>query len=306
MTNETDSEASDWDTKVASVLMNALTFVANEPVMLAQLASITDSSDFPDLVPDGSSDAFDRRMDKLLEHLGGPPRFRLIRDDQQPPPADNYPEAAMREAFAVFDRARKSVMRAKLFQTGASLLENQPDLITLPEDVNVQQMFFEQTWSVFWEHAEAAYIRLYAFWDRVGQILDFAFFNIRKFDQNGFTAVVDRIHANAVPMEPRLKESAEWQRLRAFQTSEREDGLKWLLQRRNLMVHSLHLHPIKPSDEGMFTSQFNHLEVAHREKLRPRSPSEECAGLIEQLKRASALFPEVLGVLERAPRRNRS
>ncbi len=136
-------------------------------------------------------------------------------------------------------------------------------------------------------------------------MLDFAFFNIRKFDQNGFTAVMDRIHSNAVPMDNRLKNSGSWKRLRSFQSSEKEDGLKWLLQRRNLVVHSLHLHPVQTDEEGVFKSQFNHLDAAHREKLRPRDPAEEVALLMGQLDRAVALFSAFLTVVEFAPSRKR-
>ncbi|MGY4600379.1 hypothetical protein ACVWXL_008125 [Bradyrhizobium sp. GM22.5] len=152
---------------------------------------------------------------------------------------------------------------------------------------------------------KAAYIRLYSFWDRVGQVLDFSFFNIRKFDQNGFTAVMDHIHSNAVPMDMRLKSSPSWKRLRTFQTSEKEDGLKWLLQRRNLVVHSLHLHPVGTEDDGVFKSQFNHLDAAHREKLRPREPSEEVALLMGQLEKASTHFRDFLDIVELTPSRKR-
>jgi hypothetical protein len=209
----------------------------------------------------------------------------------------------MREVFAVFSRARNSVVRAHLFMVGSSLLADEPSLMGLPENSKATAQLIKLAQDAFWEHAEAAYIRLSSFWDRVGQVLDFAFFNIRKFDQNGFTAVVDRIHSNAVPMDNRLKYSGSWKRLRSFQASEQEDGLKWLLQRRNLLVHSLHLHPVEANDEGVFKSQFNHLDTAHREKLRPREPAEEVALLMGQLDTAGALFSDFLTVVELAPSR---
>ena len=211
----------------------------------------------------------------------------------------------MREVFAVFLRARKSVLRAHLFMAGSSLLAEQPNTLQLPKNPDAAAQLVKQAQGAFWEHAEAAYIRLYSFWDRVGQVLDFAFFNIRKFDQNGFNAVMDRIHSNAVPMDNRLKNSGSWKQLRSFQISEKEDGLKWLLQRRNLVVHSLHLHPVETDEEGVFKSQFNHLDAAHREKLRPRAPAEEVALLIGQLDRAAALFNAFLAVVELTPSRKR-
>jgi hypothetical protein len=79
--------------------------------------------------------------------------------------------------------------------------------------------------------------------------------------------------------------------------------LQWLLQRRNLVVHSLHLHPVQADDEGMFKSQFNHLDAAHRDKLRPKKPAEEVALLMGQLDMAGALFGDFLTVAELAPQR---
>jgi hypothetical protein len=286
------------------MLGNAVSFVRNEALVLAQYEAIQNCK-FAKLWPEGDNGKFDKRINRVVEHLGGPPDFYLLRNNQEPPPADNYPEAAMREAFAVFSRARKSVLRAHLFKAGSSLLAEQPDLMDLSDNPDAATLFIQQAQATFWEHAEAAYIRLYSFWDRVGQVLDFAFFNIRKFDQNGFTAVMDRIHANAVPMDDQLKNSGSWKRLRSFQTSEKEDVLKWLLQRRNLVVHSLHLHPVQTDEEGVFKSQFNHLDAAHREKLRPREPAEEVALLMGQLDRAGALFSDFLAVVEFAPSRKR-
>lgn len=300
-----NNEQPEPDDREFRVLVNTVSFVANEPLLLAQYEAAAKQGEFAQPGLDGDKGEFDKRVNRVVEHLGGPPEFYLLRNDQEPPAADNYPLAAMQEAFAVFSRARKSVMRAHLFRAGSSLLAAHPDLLDLPDDPETQALFVRQAQAAFWEHSEAAYIRLYSFWDRVGQVLDFAFFNIRKFDQNGFTSVMDRIHANAVPMDDRLKNSGSWKRLRAFQTSEKDDGLKWLLQRRNLVVHSLHLHPIPVDEDSVFKSQFNHLEAAHREKLRPRDPVDEVGLLIGQLKKAGELFSDFLVVVEFSPSRKR-
>jgi hypothetical protein len=94
---------------------------------------------------------------------------------------------------------------------------------------------------------------------------------------------------------------------RAFQTSEKEDGLKWLSRRRNLLVHSLYLRPIQenegatdPSGVALFTSEFNHLEASLRKKLAPGTPSEEIDRLNVQLQKAAELYPAVLGLCEYA------
>ena len=106
-------------------------------------------------------------------------------------------------------------------------------------------------------------------------------------------------------MDNRLKNSGSWKLLRSFRISEKEDGLKWLLQRRNLVVHSLHLHPVHTDEEGVFKSQFNHLDAAHREKLRPRDPADEVALLMGELDRAATLFNAFLTVVELTPSQRR-
>lgn len=299
---ELSNEDGSQQERLATVLGNAVSYVTNEALVLAQY-ELFQKDKFAKLWPENDNGSFDKRMQKVAEHLGGPPDFYLLREDEEPPAADRYPDAALHEALDVFHRARKSVLRAHMFMTGSSLLAQQPDIMSLPDDPDAAAMFIKQARAAFWEHAEAAYIRLYSFWDRLGQVLDFAFFNIRKFDQNGFYAVMERVAANVVPMNERLKAGDSWMRLRAFQSSEREDGLKWLLLRRNLVVHSLHLHPVQDNEEGMFKSQFNHLDAAHREKLRPRDPAGEVALLVCQLNRAGTLFADFLTLLELSPSR---
>lgn len=299
---ETDSENESQKEGLATVLGNAVLYVTNEALVLAQYELFHEDK-FAKLWPESDNDSFDKRMNTVAEHLGGPPKIYVLVEGEKPPAADRYPDAALHEALDVFHRARKSVLRSHMFMTGSSLLANQPDIMNLPDDPDAAAMFVKQAQAAFWEHAEAAYIRLFSFWDRLGQVLDFAFFNIRKFDQHGFYGVMERVAANVVPMNERLKASGSWERLRAFQSSEREDGLKWLLLRRNLVVHSIHLHPVQGNEEGMFKSQFNHLDAAHREKLRPRDPAGEVALLLGQLDRAGALFVDFLTLLESSPSR---
>ncbi|HFF3781729.1 TPA: hypothetical protein ACGCF2_000195 [Stenotrophomonas maltophilia] len=283
-------------------LSNAVAYVSNEALVLTQY-EVARPGLFPKLW-DGIGD-FDKRMNDIAEHLGGPPDFYIMSKTREvePPPADSYPDATLREALEMFLRARKSVVRAHMFMTGSTVLAHAPEMMDLSTETDEAELFVSSAQSAFWEHAETAYIRLYSFWDRIGQILEFAFFNIRKFDHNTFSAVIDRINANIVPMSKRLESSASWKRVRTFQKSEKEDGLKWLLARRNLIVHSLHLHPIKTKDESVFKSQFNHLENSHREKLRPRDAGGEVDLLLGQLNQAASLFGSVLSIIQTTPSR---
>jgi len=274
-------------------------------VYLAEDALLLDKYDalyadmFGKLPPEHDDGTFSARVDTAVERLGG-----RARSDPNGPPSssagtDGYANAAMNEALKVFDRARKSVVRSHLCLTAHALLAQAgTGKLSLPELAKFsKEELGSKTDAAFWEHAETAYIRLSSFWDRVGQLLDFAFFNIRKFDHNGFNGVMDRMHSNVIPMVPQLRGDASWVRLRKFQTSAKDDGLKWLIERRNLIIHSLHLHPLPVSDEIVFQSQFNHLEAAHTEKLKPRSFLEEVQLLQGQLAQASALFNDVLSLV---------
>lgn len=292
----TDKPDEDND-RLYRVINNAVSYVSHEAFVLAQFESVQNEP-FPRLWTTDDGSDFSSRMDRVAEHLGGPPQAYLVREGAEVPLADSYPAASLHEAIDVFERSRKSVLRALLFGDGSHLLKTKPDLFDLPEEPEVAEAVVAQADAAFWEHAEAAYIRLSSFWDRLGQVMDFAFFNIRKFDQGGFNSVMDRIHVNAVPMDTALKASVHWKRLRDFQTSEKEDGLKWLLRRRNLIVHSLHLRPVQAIQDEVFKSQFNHLDAAHREKLRPRDAMGEGDLLSGQLKRAANLFEDALAVIE--------
>ena len=117
--------------RLATVLGNAVSFVTNEALVLAQYEVVQEGK-FVTLVPDGDNVDFDKRVNRVVEHLGGPPEAYLLLTDEEPPPADNYPEAVLREVFAVFSRARKSVLRAHLFMSGSSLLAEQPNCWTYP------------------------------------------------------------------------------------------------------------------------------------------------------------------------------
>ncbi len=111
---------------------------------------------------------------------------------------------------------------------------------------------------------------------------------------------MDRIHNNIAPIHSEIKISPVWKALRKFQISEQEDGLKWLLRRRNLIIHSLHLQPILDSSENneLFESAYNHLEIKLRDKLKPGLPKIEIEKIHLQLSAAADLFKHVMTLCE--------
>ena len=187
-----------------------------------------------------------------------------------------------------------------MLEIGIAALHRFPEMVNTTDE-QIRSWFLSNAEHAFWEHAENAFIKLCSYWDRVGQILDFTFFRIRQFDRDGFTAVMDRIHANFFPVYEDIRNSLAWKSLRKYQNSEQEDGLKWLLRRRNLVIHSLHLQPIQTeAGRENIESAYNHLEESLRKKLRPGTPKQEVERLHAHLRAAAELFPHVLTLCEQA------
>ena len=91
-------------------------------------------------------------------------------------------------------------------------LKNHPDVI-LPKNEG-SEVLKKIVSDRYWEEAEIAYIRLASYWDRVGQLLDFMYFNIRQYDREGFAAVIDKIQANYCPIYPEIRINYNYIRLR--------------------------------------------------------------------------------------------
>jgi hypothetical protein len=277
------------------IIVDTVEHFVKEQVILARLERHFSPKPATLAPSDSDGKELERHIDRLVEQLGGPPIVIIRRDDDPKRRYDLFPGAAMSEVIAMFHRTRHSITRAHRSWIGSYFLHEKPEIFSLPTDGNVKAEFLEAVESEFWELAETAYIRLASYWDRVGQLLDFAFFGIRQFERDGFTAVVDRIQNNWVRVDTVLSSLPAWNGLRKFQKSEKEDGLKWLLRRRNLLIHSLYLRPIQePEYREMFESEFNHIEDKLREKLKPGTPRQELDRMHGQLKMAAELFPSVL------------
>jgi len=284
-------ETDDRTEKLVSVLGNVLMQSVNEALVLAQLEAFEFFEPMPAPIPLGDGTPLETKLDELSVALGGPPRILVMKEGNNPARYDTYVNAAIREIVSAFLRARTSVCRTHLYFIGSSLIKLHPEWMHLPEDSNVRRILIERVEECFWEHAETSCIRLASFWDRMGQLLDFIFFNIRQYERDGFPSVLDRIRTNILPMSPTLQNSQSWSRIRKYQTSEEAVGLKWLLRRRNFLVHSFHLSPMRENQEDqIFTSAYNHLEENVKEKLRPGDKEWELNQMHEHLNAAASLF----------------
>ncbi len=295
----TDDHAPELDSDLIQKLLgNVLMLSVNEGLVAAQLEAFSFFEPMPAKLDLTAGSDLDRNLLNLSVAMGGPPKLILAKDGENRPQFDTYAEAAISEVVKAFMLARSSVCRSHIYCIGSELIKRHPELMHLPEDPKVAQILIAQVGKYYWEHVETSYVRLASFWDRVGQLLDFVFFNIRQYERDGFAAVMDRIQANFLPLVESKVTSVSWSRLRKFQTSEQPDGLKWLVRRRNLLIHSLHLRPSAESaaENPIFTSAYNHLEATVRGKLAQGTAESELNILHGQLSKAVVLFPDAVEV----------
>jgi hypothetical protein len=289
------SDAENHKDRLAKALGSALQHAASEAVMLARLEEFFSPQPAKLASTPPEIKVLDELADDAIRLYGGAPRLIIQRINDPKPTYDTYMSAAIDEAIEVFHRSRRSLCRAQAFLVGVNILREAPELMNLSDDAKVRELFQSSAEQVFWENAETTFIRLAGFWDRLGQVLDFAFFSIRQYERDGFSAVVDRIRSNALRMRPGLAKQQAWLSIWAFKKSEKEDGLQWLLSRRNMLVHSLHLRPVGTDlNDELFASAFNHLDERLKNDLKPGTPEEEIRRLNGQLNKAAALLPQVL------------
>jgi len=282
--------------RLVSLIGEALLYTANEPVLLVR------SEEF--FSPKPANLRLDRplrqRLSQLIERIGGVPRLVFYEPGGDLPQFDTYGNAAVQEILSCFERCRRSVCRTHVCFIAEEFYKRNPDVFNNLKKGERRGLAGHMT-DVFWEHAETSYIRLASYWDRVGQFLDFVFFNIRQYERDGFPSVMDRIASNYVRLFPKLQSSRFWTELRNYQNSEKPTGFQWLARRRNLLIHSLHLEGIQ-SAEGtenpIFTSAYNHLEESVHRKLKPDTSEAELGFLHAHLYSAALLFPYVIELCE--------
>lgn len=285
----------------ADALCDLLKHAINTPIVMARIADFLDPQPIKLANSKEEADTLNRKISRLIRECGGPPELIIIRnDDLKKPVYDTYVKACIEEALAVFRRSRSTIIRAHSLYVGSETIRQHPEWFIQPLTDKETEFFVKYSTDEFWESCETAYIRLASLWDRLGQLLDFVFFNIRQYERDGFPAVMDRIRVNFVPISSAIAENKAWKLLRQYQSSEAETGQKWLLRRRNLLIHSLHLRPV-PQNSGedeIFLSAYNHLDESVREKLRPRTMQAEIEHLHSHLCAAAEGITDTLDLCE--------
>jgi hypothetical protein len=255
------------------------------------------------LAPDDeTAKNLDAILSRLAKLLGAPPNVFIFENENEERKAyDTYPKSVLSEMLASFWKARRAICRVHLTFIVEQTAITRPELMNLNEPE--KQLYIPPITKRFWDQTEYAYIRLAAFWERVGQLLDYIFFHIRQYDNDGFSSVMDKIQSNMIPCYPVVANSQSFINLRRFQKSEKENGLAWLLRRRNLLIHRIGFS-ITQSDEDdtgdnhLFFSSHNHLESIEREKLKQGDQKLELDRLHSHLDIICRLFPDVLDLSE--------
>jgi hypothetical protein len=148
----------------------------------------------------------------------------------------------------------------------------------------------------FFDALEIATTRLSSYWDRVGQILAFVFFNVRQYERDVFSSVLDRIKKNFIPTCPEIANSPAWDSITKYANSEKKGGYKWLARRRNLIVHSMQMAPSRKGDDpdAILEYEFNHYEHRVINDLVIKELKEELGDIHSHLASAALLVPCVI------------
>jgi len=251
-----------------------------------QLAELTTNKE--------EKDELDRKTSELIKSLGGVPDFLYGLKNEPKPVFDTYVNSAIDEFFLSYQKAREAICRAHIKFIVNDIMGKHPEYIKKKPPKNLVG-YLE---NLYWDMVEISYIRLASYWDRAGQLLDYIFFNIRQYERDGFSAVIDRIHINVGRILPELLELEPWIDILKYRKAENPNGYKWLIRRRNLIIHSISLKNYEDykDDDELFESNYNHFDITIKKKLAPQKPEEELKQLLTQFNIATELFTKVIGI----------
>jgi len=257
-----------------------------EAILLDRAAEFFEPQPVRLFASDADAKRVNEKLAGLYAKLGGVPNLFITRKGVKPSDTyDDFTWYSVQEMVSLFGRARTSVTKVhakffthELLRGGKRLIETR---WTKKQLAAFEPIVVEE----FWESAETAYIRLASMWDRVGQLLDYVFFNIRQFERDGFPSVLDRIKVNFAVLDKTVEKRQFWIDIKRYAYRDQVDGLKWLLRRRNLLVHSLHLgEKTKSTGDRDLAYYFNHLDESVRNRLGAMTPEEELKALHDHLR----------------------
>ena len=234
-----------------------------------------------------------KRLEQLTLALGGPPQLLVSVENESPRSYDTFAVSAIYEMVEGYWKARRRLVNVHLIYITLEGLRVHPEyLVNLSE--NELPGLLEALTGEFWDAAEDTFTRIFSYWERVAQLLNFVFFHVRQ-HEDGFHSVIEKIRANYAPFIPGLVQLEAWQQLRGFETSEEPNGFGWLARRRNLIVHKLSLsHEPFCGSEEFYSSFYNQLTEAFTKKLKKGSYQEELTRMHQQMSVVVDMFGSVL------------
>lgn len=256
-----------------------------------------------EVIEDEKISHFNKLIEKLAKQLDGTPEIIIIHRDDEKPVFDTYVDSLLGELVHSVNKSLKTIKEVKIYLVLLGFSRYY-------EEKDVSEHFTRLYSEMFWDSLEMSYIRLASTWDRVGGLLEFVFFNIRQYDRDGFNSTISKINLNIAKMDDDLGKSTDWKELWNYSKSENQDGLKWLLSRRNLIIHQVGLQEISNydfNDENDYDSYYNHiLDRAIKGKLKPLSRQEESKQLSHHINMFFNLFNNTFNIcesyLEKIPR----
>jgi hypothetical protein len=301
LNEESEQELAEFTGNIGRLLKHA----ANEDILIAKIKKYFSPPEVELFQSDEEVDELQSRIINVFKNFGGPPMLIIHKENDEPPIYDTYGETAFDEIFSTFLRTRKVVYRAQLFLIACGYIKIIPDVLLSESDgraVSEEDVLKVKTLLTnrIFEELEVGYVRLVSFWDRIGQLLDYIFFNIRQYERDGFAAVMDRISKNYAPRYLTINNSNVWKRLREYQTSESKQGFKWLIHRRNLLTHSIHLREINENskEDSLFLSAYDHLKESSIKKLQAGTIEEEFNNIHKHLSVIPELLLDVVSLCE--------
>lgn len=291
MSDEDDDQERSLNDLVET-LTRVMSHAANEPMLIKKMELYL--SPHPANIYSDEADAKDltQYIRKFLNRID--PQLKLIIGCDGEPPLQRdkirtYQIDISNELTDCFRVSRTAVCRLHMFYiTYESVMVNRDWWVDMSEeDAKTYSHLLSNS---FWDALEISTIRLVSYWDRVGQLLDFVFFNIRQYERDGFPAVIERIKKNFAVTFPDLASNASYKAFVEYANSEKLTGFKWLTRRRNLAVHSTRFRPYEHRRDIMFEYEFNHFETRVVRDLALKSPKEELELIHSHLDKAAELF----------------
>jgi hypothetical protein len=269
-----------------------LSYAVNEPILIKNAEKLFSPRPANIFSNAAEAEELERYIQaNFVERFGAVYEPCVLEHDQSRAPKQvrTYHIDIAKELTRSFHVCRDATCRLHMLYVGLDCLRTKPEFWDEMTE-ETRKPYADALTGSFWDSVEIATIRLVSYWDRVGQLLDFVFFNIRQYERDGFPAVLERIKRNFAPTFAELDAHPSYNALIEYASSEKTNGFKWLTRRRNLTIHSTQFRPHEDKPDILFDYEYNHYETRVVRGLALKSPKEELDLVHIHLTKAAELF----------------